>query len=86
MRSAACRNHWGPKAQKRHPNKKNKIPRSNTNIEEGFWKRYTTNGVSRNGENEEAILDRTKGLINDYYFKKLLNLRGEYFAFKNKTS
>ena len=65
---------------------KNKLPRKNTQVVEGFWKRYTTNGVSRNGENEEAILDRTKGLINDYYFKKLLNLRGEYFAFKNKTS
>jgi hypothetical protein len=42
--------------------------------------------VSRNGENEEAILDRTKGLVNDYYFKKLVDLRSKYFSFKNKTS
>ena len=64
---------------------KNKLPRKNTQVVEGFWKRYTTNGVSRNGENEEAILDRTNGLVDDYYFKKLIDLRCKYFAFKNQT-
>lgn len=65
---------------------KNKLPRKDIQVVEGFWKRYTTNDVSRNGENEETILDRTKGLVNDYYFKKLIDLRKKYFAFKNKFS
>ena len=64
--------------------KKNKLPRNNNNVVEGFWKRYTANNISRDGENEENILHRTKGMINKYYFEKLQNLRNTYFDFKEK--
>lgn len=61
---------------------KNKIPRVNINIVEGFWKRYTTNNASRDGDNESKILNRTKSLINDSYYEKLLVLRKKYYNFK----
>ena len=64
--------------------KKNKLPRNNINVVEGFWKRYTSKNISRDGESEEDILYRTKGLINKYYFEKLQNLRTRYFNFKDK--
>ena len=64
--------------------KKNKLPRNNMNVVEGFWKRYTSKNISRDGESEEDILYRTKGLINKYYFEKLQNLRIKYFNLKDK--
>ncbi len=66
--------------------KKNKLPRNNNNVVEGFWKRYTTNNISRDGENEENILYRTRGLTNKYYFEKLQTLRIKYFKFKQKIN
>ena len=63
---------------------KNKLPRINSNVVEGFWKRYTTNNVSREGDGEEEILKRTKNLVSKNYFNKLLILREKYFAFKKK--
>ena len=62
--------------------KKNKIPRSNTNIEEGFWKRYTTNNESRSGYDDKMLLERNKKLISSYYFDELLKLRKKYFSIK----
>lgn len=64
--------------------KKNKLPRKNYQVVEGFWKRYTTDNISRDGENETIILDRTKQLVNQYYFEKLINLRKKYYEFKQK--
>ena len=64
--------------------KKNKLPRKNFQVVEGFWKRYTTDNVSRDGENDKSILDRTKGLVNQYYFEKLIHLREKYFELKEK--
>ena len=61
---------------------KNKIPRKNMNIVEGFWKRYTTNNVSRDGDSESKILKRTKSLIDKSYYEKLLVLREKYYKFK----
>ena len=58
---------------------KNKLPRKNSNIVEGFWKRYTTNNESRQGAGEEEVLMRTKKIVNEYYFKRLLILREKYF-------
>lgn len=63
---------------------KNKLPRKNINVVEGFWKRYTTNNISRNGDKEHIILERTKNLVSDNYFKKLLELRVKYFQFKKE--
>ncbi len=63
---------------------RNKLPRKNNDVLEGFWKRYTTNNVSRAGDKDETILKRTKDLINDSYFKKLLILRDKYFQFKEE--
>ena len=48
---------------------------------EGFWKRYTTGNVSRAGDGEVQILERTRKLVNEHYFDKLLKLRENYFAF-----
>lgn len=61
---------------------KNKIPRKNMNIVEGFWKRYTTNNISRDGDSENKILKRTKSLIHKSYYEKLLVLREKYYKFK----
>ncbi len=61
---------------------KNKIPRANINIVEGFWKRYTTNNTSRDGDNESKILNRTKSIIDDSYYEKLLVLRKKYYNLK----
>ncbi len=66
--------------------KKNKLPRNNINVVEGFWKRYTTNNISRDGENEEDILKRTEEMVNKFYFEKLHNLRDRYFSFKEKIN
>ena len=66
--------------------KKNKLPRDNFNVVEGFWKRYTANNISRDGENEEDILNRTKGMVNEFYFEKLQNLRKKYFKYKEKIA
>ena len=63
---------------------RNKLPRKNNDVLEGFWKRYTTNNVSREGDKDETILKRTKDLIKDTYFKKLLLLRDKYFQFKKE--
>ena len=63
--------------------KKNKIPRLNTNIKEGFWKRYTTNNESRSGYNETMLLERNKDLASSFYFEELLKLRKKYFSLKN---
>ena len=63
--------------------KKNKIPRLNTNIKEGFWKRYTTNNESRSGYNETMLLERNKDLASSFYFEELLKLRKRYFSLKN---
>ena len=62
--------------------KKNKIPRLTTNIEEGFWKRYTTNNETRSGYDEKMLLDRNKELASPYYFGELLELRKKYFSIK----
>ena len=63
---------------------KNKLPRSNNDVVEGFWKRYTTNNVSRDGDKEKIILERTRKLVQIEYFDKLLELRNKYFEFKEK--
>ena len=58
--------------------RKNKVPRTSNQIVEGFWKRYTIKNVSRQGDNEEIILKRTKAMVSKYYFNKLSNLRDKY--------
>tara|TARA_Y100000739_G_C20606738_1_gene466028 strand:+ start:230 stop:1264 length:1035 start_codon:yes stop_codon:yes gene_type:complete len=63
---------------------KNKLPRKTSNIVEGFWKRYTTGNVSRAGDGEVQILERTRKLVNEHYFDKLLKLRENYFSFREK--
>ena len=63
---------------------KNKLPRKNSNVVEGFWKRYTIGNVSRAGDGEVEILERTRKLVNKHYFDKLLILRENYFAFREK--
>ena len=60
------------------------MPRKTSNVVEGFWKRYTTGNISRAGDGEVQILERTKQLVNDHYFDKLLKLRENYFAFREK--
>lgn len=63
---------------------RNKLPRSNNDVVEGFWKRYTTDNISRDGDKEQIVLERTKNLVQIEYFNKLLKLRDQYFAFKGK--
>jgi hypothetical protein len=65
---------------------KNKIPRNNDNIVDGYWKRYTFGSVSREGEGTEELLQRTKSQVSEYYFKELQDLRKEYFKFKKLYS
>ena len=64
--------------------KKNKIPRLNQNIMEGFWKRYTTNNESRDGYDEKMLLERVKGLVSSHYFEELLKTREKYISLKQK--
>ncbi len=66
--------------------KKNKIPRKNDNIVDGYWKRYTFGNVSRKGEGAEKLLKRTKSKVSKYYFNELQELRNEYFKFKKLYS
>ncbi|OUL43329.1 hypothetical protein B0W81_04460, partial [Prochlorococcus sp. HOT_208_60] len=64
--------------------KKNKIPRSNEIVLEGFWKRYTFKNQSRAGDNEEKIIKRVKKDVSEEYFNKLLKLRKKYNKIKYK--
>lgn len=66
--------------------RKNKVPRNDDNIVDGYWKRYTFGGLSREGEGEEKFLERTKSLVSKYYFKELEDLREKYFNFRKSYS
>ena len=63
---------------------KNKVPRKSQGIVEGFWKRYTTNNLKRDGDEEDIILERLESLVNKNSFSKLLKLRSKYYEFKEK--
>lgn len=63
---------------------RNKLPRASNNVVEGFWKRYTTDNISRDGDKEKIILERIRDLVQIEYFNKLLELRNQYFKFKEK--
>ena len=66
--------------------RKNKVPRTNNKIVDGYWKRYTFGGLSREGEGEEKLLERTKSQVSPYYFNLLKDLRYKYFNFKETHS
>ena len=66
--------------------RKNKVPRNSNNIVDGYWKRYTFGGLSRQGEDEEKILERTKSQVSLHYLNVLEDLRDKYFNFKKTHS
>ena len=47
---------------------------------------YTFRGLSREGEGEEKLLERTKSQVSQYYLKELKDLREQYFNFRKTYS
>ena len=61
----------------------NKVPRTELNIVEGYWKRYAENNLSTLGEEVNTLLNRIKGQVRKEYFDILISLIDDYHKFKS---